>query len=90
MNQQTPPPHPPHHSEEIEQLRETVETQARTIRLLLANYEALLDKVSPETKGPVVISPTQPANALAGNLWFDGTSLWVFDGTAWQNVTAEA
>ena len=37
-----------HEQSEIEQLRETVEVQARTIRHLLANYDALLKKVEAE------------------------------------------
>lgn len=34
--------------DQIDQLRETVETQARVIRYLLANYDALLKKVERE------------------------------------------
>lgn len=37
--------------DEIDQLRETVEVQARTIRYLLSNYEALLKKVEKEDDG---------------------------------------
>lgn len=50
------PPHPPHpptpepppEVDVIAQLRDTVETQARTIRYLLANYNDLLAKVEAE------------------------------------------
>ena len=55
MNQpqalQQPQPKPPHHQEELEQLREIVEVQNRTIRHLLENYNALLDKVEKEHDG---------------------------------------
>jgi hypothetical protein len=40
-----PPHRPPNGDDTIERLRETVEVQARTIRYLLSNYEALLRKV---------------------------------------------
>lgn len=46
MTQHTPPPLPPPGL--VERLQETIETQARTLRLILANYEALLKKFERE------------------------------------------
>lgn len=44
-------PAQPDRIDEVEQLRETVETQARVIRYLLSNYDALLKKVEREDHG---------------------------------------
>lgn len=75
-----PPPVP----EAIEQLRETVEVQNRTIRYLLQNYENLLRKI--ESEADLVITWSQgAAQTIAANaviptgLWVNGPnsiSLW--------------
>lgn len=58
------PPPQPCGSDEVEQLRETVAVQARTIRYLLANYDALLRKVEreePEEHAQPAAQPPAPA-----------------------------
>lgn len=68
-----PPTVPP--GAAVEQLRETVEVQARTIRYLLANYEALLRKVGHGDGPQLVVEAGDPVTFTAGQvipqgLWF--------------------
>jgi hypothetical protein len=48
---------------------------------------------SPGATGPIgptgvaYLAATPPPSPLPGELWWDGTSLWVWDGTAWANTT---
>jgi hypothetical protein len=34
------------------------------------------------------VIPNYPPNPLSGALWFNGQDIQVYNGTAWQNVTA--
>jgi len=33
-----------------------------------------------------IVSPTAPPSPTSGTQWWDGTTMWVWNGTAWQSV----
>lgn len=75
MTQTVPKPPTPSPDAGIDQLRETVEVQARTIRYLLANYEALLRKVGHGDGVKLAVEAGDPVTFTAGQvipqgLWF--------------------
>ena len=37
-----------------------------------------------------IISPTAPPSPTTGTEWWDGTTMWVWNGTIWQSVSAGA
>lgn len=81
------PPKPQPDPDENKLCQDTVDIQARTIRYLLSNYEALLRKVEREgLKGPVIISEDEPEKKAEGDLWFDGENLHVFADGEWHPV----
>lgn len=40
----------------------------------------------PGANGGVSFSPTPPDNPIRGHLWWDGTSLHLFDGAVWESI----
>lgn len=44
----------------------------------------------PGANGGVSFSATPPANPIRGNLWWDGTTLHLFDGAAWVDIGPSA
>jgi hypothetical protein len=40
----------------------------------------------PGANGGVSFGATAPANPVRGHMWWDGTSMWLFDGAAWVAI----
>lgn len=75
-----PPPMPPG-PWSVEQMQDIIDVQARTIRALLANYEALLRQTGESADPPYELEWTLKAQqnfaanaAIASGWWYNGTA----------------
>lgn len=91
-----PPPMPPPGAG-IEIMRDTIEVQARTIRYLLSNYEALLRKVERDLDEEDILSWTEGAAqtiaagaAIPAGLWIVGSTSIGVNHTVHGNRTIDA